>query len=902
MSELSHATQSKENQTKATGLRELEDHLTEVMDALAVVLSDEPDLLPALPWRNEAPINAEKANRSQLAQALSISFELLNLVEERVSWEYRVKRRIEQGNGSVKGLWHHTIQELKEDGFSEDEVLEGLKKVSVEPVLTAHPTEAKRPAVREQHLHLYELLAKLENTPDPMHSTRLWAEFRGHLEILWHTGEIFVDRPTVEEELLNIVYYLREAFPPLLKRLDDCLELAWKDNGWDLNKLQKEHAYPSLSYGTWVGGDRDGHPGVNYETTRKALQTLSSQCKRLYSRELKKSALALSPMLHFTKVPPEVYTSIESLVERLGDASKVILQRNENLPWRTWLFLLREAIELGFIKQTDILLEHLQLMKVTLSQAGLKEASHQYIQPLIRIAEVFGLHLAKLDVRQNSDYHDLVIGQLLELHGIENGADYPQWDFAKRQEILLSELGKEEKFNIPKEKLPAEALELFNTYQVVSETIQQSGSAGFGLLIVSMTRDVNDLLAVHFLAKEGGLAEWDGKLWRAQLPVCPLFETGEDLEKAPETVTYFLDQVPISTPDFPILLGYSDSNKDGGILSSQWLIHRAQDRLSKVCRSKEVEARFFHGRGGTVGRGAGPVQWFLKALPHGSLHGAMRITEQGEVIPRKYARPASARYHLEVLTAGVTTTSIRHRNQKVVPAAPHPEVMDFIAEQSSQTYRKLLTSEGFLKFHRQATPIDALEQSIFGSRPSRRTGRASLEDLRAIPWVFGWHQSRFYLPGWYGVGSGLEALKTEKPALYQEFLDGVQSVPLMRYLLSNVEQSITSFDDEITEKYAMLAEEQYRTPVMSLIRNELSLVKGHLKAVFPGDFESRRPRLAKTLALRDEPLRLLHFQQIEMLREWRQATAEGNDTKANAVFYDIKLSINAIASGLRTTG
>ncbi|MCB1232046.1 MAG: phosphoenolpyruvate carboxylase, partial [Verrucomicrobiae bacterium] len=351
---------------------------------------------------------------------------------------------------------------------------------------------------------------------------------------------------------------------------------------------------------------------------------------------------------------------------------------------------------------------------------------------------------------------------------------------------------------------------------------------------------------------------------------------------------------PAAAPTQQIMLGYSDSNKDGGILASQWALHAAQSAISETGRAHGVEIRYFHGRGGTISRGAGPTDWFMRALPHGSLGGDFRMTEQGETIAKKYAYPDNAAYHLESLEACVTLAAARHRLTEPVED-PGIEFMPRLAAWSTAAYRSLLETEGFIEFYRQATPIDALEQTRMGSRPSRRTGTASLADLRAIPWVFGWTQARFYLPGWFGVGSALDRLKAEAPDDFGRLAEILPGSTLLRYVFSNVETNLISAHPDLMAAYASLVEnEALRQRFMDLIVTERELAHTHLSALFKQSISDRRPRFAKTLALREIPLNTLHRQQVELLRQWR---AQGGELPHDLIF-----SISAIASGLRTTG
>jgi phosphoenolpyruvate carboxylase len=352
------------------------------------------------------------------------------------------------------------------------------------------------------------------------------------------------------------------------------------------------------------------------------------------------------------------------------------------------------------------------------------------------------------------------------------------------------------------------------------------------------------------------------------------------------------------------MLGYSDSNKDCGILAAQWALHKAEEALTATGRELGVPLCFFHGRGGTISRGAGPTHWFMASLPHGAMAGHFRMTEQGETIAQKYANLANATYNLELLLAGAAVTTARHRHGER-HEDPCEAFMPLLAKASQQAYQNLLRADEFITFYRQATPIDALEHARIGSRPARRTGKKgySISDLRAIPWVFSWTQARFYLPGWYGVGSALEVLKTEDPAGFAALKAALPQSTFLTYVLTNVETNLASANLPLMHAYAGLVEDAaLRERFLAIIDAEFERTRALLAELFDGDMAERRPRMAKTLAIREAPLRVLHHHQITLLRKWRKHLVAGNQHEADALLPDLLLSINAIASGLRTTG
>jgi phosphoenolpyruvate carboxylase len=424
--------------------------------------------------------------------------------------------------------------------------------------------------------------------------------------------------------------------------------------------------------------------------------------------------------------------------------------------------------------------------------------------------------------------------------------------------------------------------------------LRAHGADGLGPAIVSMTRSVADLLVVYLLAREAGLlVEKNGGL-ACELAVAPLFETIRDLENSAAILDQFLSH-PITARrpvnDVVVMLGYSDSNKDGGVLASQWSLHQAERELTAVAKKHNTRLTFFHGRGGTVGRGAGPTHVFLEALPQGSLTGRMRVTEQGEVIAQKYANRVTATFQLERLLAGVTRTTLLH-------GVPHQETQALesiwpkVAGVSFQAYRNLVETDGFVAFFRQATPIDAIEQTQLGSRPAhRKPGAGTLDDLRAIPWVFSWSQARFHLPGWYGVGTALNWLRGESPGDWQRLKKQIRVWPFLSYLLHNAEASLMMASPDLMRLYASLAENE--SPLETILA-EYKLSKSVIEEVL-GDSATRRSRLALAIELRRGALDQLHHEQVRLLRAWRKSPDETTLTA-------LLLTINAIGMGQKMTG
>ena len=901
-------------------LRELMTCLDEVLEELGETATRE-----RLPWiRGE---ETGSGGSKGLEQAYSIAFQLLNIVEANASARTRRLREISEGLASERGLWGNQLSRLRDKGWTPEEIAAYLPGVRVEPVFTAHPTEAKRGAVLDQHRAIHRLLAENDNgdlTPSERLENR--RRIKVCLERLWRSGEIFLDQPEVADERRAVMFYLRDILPQTVTQLDMRLRWAWNELGFPADLLGAPETRPSLCFGTWVGGDRDGHPFVTAEVTRETLRELRLNALLVLHRQLDALAEALPLSSHFQKAPVALLDRVATLREELGSLGEQITSRHPGEPWRQLVLLVQGRLPLqigaadrAWINETgaryhrpDEVASDLGILQESLAEVGGQRLIRETVWPVLRILDVFGFHLAELDIRQNSGTHDLAMAQLLKAAGIPDGENFPKWSEERRLAFLREELCSPRPFLGADHHLGLgrEADAVLSCYDTLREHLREHGREGIGSLIVSMTRQLSDLLVIPILAREAGLTDWKEGCLSSPLPIVPLFETLDDLERSPGLLREFLaepvamaslDRRHGTLPVQQVMIGYSDSNKDCGIMASQWGLHVAQEAMTKVAVQSGVALRFFHGRGGTISRGAGPTHLFLDALPAGALQGDHRMTEQGETIAQKYADVPTAAYHLELLLAGVTGISLAGSRPPESDGTTD-RIAGFLASTSRKAYRNLIEAPGFITFYDEATPIDALESSRIGSRPKRRSGQRSLADLRAIPWVFSWNQCRYYLPGWFGVGSALESLEREHPDLFATLVSNLKTSSFLSYVLSNVETNIASADLPLMRSYAMLVRDpEIRERIFGIIADEFERTREQLKKVFGGSLEERRPRMGKTLLLRAKALALLHEEQIAVLNQWRSARAE-NPAKAESLLPRVLLSINAIASGLRTTG
>ena len=868
-------------------------------------------------------------NPERAVQAWSIVFQLLNMAEENSAAQYRRTLESNEGTESLPGLWGDTLKQLKSLGVSEQEIADELPDIEVEPTLTAHPTEAKRRTVLEQHRELYLLLVKRENrmwTPAEQEAIR--SDIKVTLERLWRTGEILFEKPEVSAERQNVLHYLHAIFPDVLPMLDQRLVHAWTGAGFDPLTASDPRRLPRLSFGNWVGGDRDGHPLVTAEITRQTLDDMRRHALRLVCHHLDRLASRLSMSGRFQSPGRTMSERIELLCLQLGHRGEAAMQRNRHEPWRQFVNLMSAALppeppllgapeeepdQFSYHRHIE-LLSDLDILMTSLTEIDASNIALGDVAPVYRIVQTFGFHLGRLDIRQNSRFHDLALSQLMNAAGLD-GTAFLDWDEEARIEFLDRELLSPRPFTHPDMHTGPEAEAVLSCFRVLVHHVRQFGSEGIGSLIVSMTRNVSDLLIVYLFAREVGLMALCDGGDACMIPVVPLFETIDDLNRSPEILRQFL-QHPLTKrslacrkalrgrkkPVQQVMVGYSDSNKDGGIVASLWNLYRAEEQLIEAGHEHGVEVLFFHGRGGSISRGAGPTHRFIEAQPHGSLDAGLRVTEQGETIAQKYANKISAAYNLELFLSGVAGARLSHRKKGVDPDAQH-STMDLLALKSNKAYRELIETDGMLEFFRQATPIDIIESSRIGSRPSRRSGKPSLEDLRAIPWVFSWNQARFALSGWYGAGSALEALRVNDPEAFKLIRRSDFSWAPLQYIISNVATSIASVDPWIMQQYASLVEDTViRERLLGMIQAEYLKTRRLLEMVYGGPLPEKLFNVFRFIETRQEGLAILHRMQIDLLGEWRKHTAAGRTREADELLTELLLTVNAISGGLRTTG
>ncbi|RCK77073.1 MAG: Phosphoenolpyruvate carboxylase [Anaerolineae bacterium] len=835
-----------------------------------------------------------------ITAAFAAYFDLVNLAEERSRLDTLRQRQREIYPRPEHDSIGEAIALLKGRGVTSQQMADLLENLSIEIVLTAHPTEARRRTILSK---LQRIAAALEELTQfactPRQEEALIETIQAEISSLWLTERARVSKYEVTDEVRTGLYYIENVFWHTLPELYEDLDLALAEHYPGL-KVDR----PWLRLASWIGGDRDGNPNVTPEVTIETLRLHRGLAIENYRRELSEQARRLSISARRFPLPPALQEWLEER-QPLPEHSQYIARRYAHEPYRLILSLL--ASDLAVASQADmkanllspqpqpsrITVEHLRRPLHWMEEALPPALRKKNLSRLQRQLGIFGLHAARLDIREDSGMLNRAVGEVLR--ALQITAEFEQLPPAERRDLLVRVLSAPVPSLAENPGVTTETAKTWALFALVNRARRTYGEELIGALIISMTHCTADILSALLLAC------WTG--CSAALQICPLFESIADLENAAHileelfAIPLYREHLQTCQNEQMVMIGYSDSNKDGGLLMANWALYRAQEEIIKVAQRAGVKLTIFHGRGGTVARGGGPTNRAIRAQPAGTIQGRFRLTEQGEVIAARYSNPALAHRNLEQLVHAVLLASAPDGKPRV--EAAWREALEHMARQAFQTYCQLVKDDAaFLDFWQAVTPIDVIKRLQIGSRPAARQPTVSLTSLRAIPWVFSWMQSRYNLPGWYGLGSGLAALGDE--ARLREMYQGWQ---FFHALISNAENSLVRADMEIAALYLPLFEDTRQgRRYYEIIRAEYErTVEWVLRASGHSQLLDDEPITQRAVRLRNPYIDPLNYLQVEMLGRWR-SFEDRDSPAAQAVFEVIVLTINGIAAGLQNTG
>lgn len=846
------------------------------------------------------------AQSVQVIRGFSYFSHLANIAEDR---HHKRRNRSHDIAGSPprRGTIAAAISKLKEAGLSPYDIKDFFDDAHISPVLTAHPTEVRRKSTMRREMAVAELLrqqVRTDLTPDEQQDIK--DKLARAILILWQTNLLRQTRLDVLDEVTNGLTYFNYTFlrelPRLYARLEDYLS--------EMEPILSNSPLGSfMSIGSWIGGDRDGNPFVTADVLTETLRRQSGVALNFYYEETEK----LTDELSISSIVSNVSSALLELADQASDTS----QHHKVEPYRRALSWITERI--GVTRDTlspgaapaedssappyatkDELLSDLSVINDSLVENGSAALTQGRLRHLRRAVQCFGFHLAVLDLRQGSDTHVATLHELFE--AAAPGTDYESLDEVSRREILIEEMQNPRPLAIPRCQYSESVASELAIFQAARRGLDIYGTNTIQNTIISNTRDASDILGLAVLLKNAGLIDTDGK---SAVNLVPLFETIDDLQRSCGIMDALL-----STPEYrkivdsrgglqEVMLGYSDSNKDGGYITSGWELYKAEVGLVELFKKHGVKLRLFHGRGGSVGRGGGPSFDAILALPPGAVDGQMRLTEQGEIISSKYTNPDVGRRNLEIHAAAVLESSLLNQDVAEVPPA-FLEAMDQLSSLAFDAYRNLVfETEGFNEYFRASTVINEISTLNIGSRPASRKQNGEISDLRAIPWVFSWSQCRIMLPGWYGFGSAVSTWmaedKEERLALLRSMY---KDWPFFRTMLSNMDMVLSKTNMAIASRYAeLVADKTLRETIFDRIQTERTAsIEALFDIVESDQLLSTNPLLARSIQNRFPYIDPLNHLQVELLRDHRDGA------KDPKVLTGLQLTINGISAGLRNSG
>lgn len=863
---------------------------------------------------------------AHVVRAFSIYFSLVNIAEEAYSHDQR-RRSIRKGGPLWSGSFDATFRQFQEQGVDSQQLQKLFDSLCYMPVFTSHPTESRRRTMMESLRRIFVTAEKLDDYYlSKVGRNKVVNELESQIHTLWKTNEVRVQRPQVRDEIAYNLYYFREslfnAVPTLYRKLNNALTRVYGEDG------ANEINIPTfVNFGSWTGGDRDGNPNVKPETTAMALRMQNREVLREYLHRVDNMGHVLTHSIRFCEPSAEFDQSMAADNQRFASFFERKPLRYEEEPYRRKLYIIRKRLRANLLRAEDLIkdtgqpadnhlhcyqsdeefLNDLYLIRDSLISHGDARTADGELQDLIRLAETFGFYLLKLDLRQESTIHSDAVGEVLKLG---SDIDYVSLNEQARIDTLADLIARAESLEFDHKQLSEQAAETLELFKVMVQLRQEVSANAFNNYVISMTHAASHVMEVMFLAALAGLAGKRNGEWFCDISISPLFETIVDLNHIEPVMEQLLNSeaytslLKASGNLQEVMLGYSDSCKDGGILASSWNLYNAQIQVTALAAARGVECRLFHGRGGTIGRGGGPTHEAILAQPVGTVNGRIKFTEQGEVLAYKYSNEETAAYELTMGTSGLMKASSNLIMDVHEERSDYMGIMDALSKTGEASYRGLTDeTPGFLDYFYEATPVSEIGLLNIGSRPShRKKGDRSKTSVRAIGWVFSWAQSRHTLPAWFGIGTALEQWREGDPTRLAKMQKMYQEWPYFRSLLSNTQMALFKAEMNIAELYAGLCEDpETASLIYSAIRDEyIRTVTQVLEVAHHSYLLEENPTLALSLNRRDPYLDPLNHIQVTLIKRFRDESL--TDEEREMWLNPLLRTINAIAAGMRNTG
>ena len=845
---------------------------------------------------------------ANIVKAFSTYFQLVNLAEEheRVHILRERANRAYLSDTPMDESIVRAVQTLKQEGFDAEAVQEILQRLFITPVFTAHPTESRRRTIRQNLAHISSTLEQLNST-DVLEREKLplIQQLKSLIVLLWESDDIRRRRLTVMDEVRSTGLYFFEStlfdvVPQIYEELERALQQVFPET----------IEVPSLlKFGSWIGGDRDGNPLVTNDVTVDALQAQRDLALKRYAADVQDLYELLSVSVNRSNVNKELLEQLQKDLKLQEIETDDVVYRFDDEPYRQRLVLIFRRIEASRIanpestsagpqgigyRSAEQLIDDLKVIQTSLLENNGPDLAYGQLSRLIRRVEVFGFHLATLDVRQHARHHRSSISEVLSAYGIT--ANYSELPEVQKTSVLERELASDRPFTAQLQ-FSDTTNDVIASFRTICSAKKNFGDASMQTYIISMTESSNNVLEVLLLAKDAGLF--------GKIDIVPLFETVDDLNAASEIMVslfenpHYKRHLELRNRQQQIMIGYSDSNKDGGYLRANWMLFKAQKQLANACKESNVQLTLFHGRGGSLGRGGGPANRAILSQPHNSVNGRIRVTEQGEVISSRYSNRSIAKRHLQQLVNAVVCSAGKRPSYDSFDR--WSEIMDEVSDIAYRKYRELVEHPRFVEYFHASTPVTLVDSLNLGSRPARRSGADSLDDLRAIPWVFSWTQSRAAASSWFGVGTAIAEWRGEDELRLEKLREMVSHWPFFTTLFKNLHVALGRADMEIAALYAQLGTPE-ALAIYDVIKAEFELTCREVLLVSQTEnILDTEPWLQRSIQVRNPYVDPLNYIQVALLRRLRSIDEADAATK-DELTKVLAATVNGIAAGLQNVG